>query len=579
MKTKPAKVLIATLCATSLLSGCVTNGSGNNFLSTTPGANGECEYNEAAYVIGGAIIGIGIGLLAGGDNRGLATVAGGAAGGLAGKGLQSYLQSRCKEIAAAQKRMKESELNVQAVSAPAPSSWVNPDKNATEAEQGVVVTVSNAAMFPTGSHIPTKSAAEDLRQLAMTYVGKNRKVLIVGHTDSTGPDQLNRDLSEKRAREVAKIFEITGVDIADLYYKGAGADRPIASNLSPEGRSANRRVEVVELGSEQGIIAYDNFVESSPSLPARVAQSMEVPDAPPPPKKSESTSQSPKTPESAPTAKGVIALKPGRSIDFGGLPIDEFDQNLAANVEKAEEEKSLLTSLWPVSEAQASSNDDIMLGTTCINDSYRPVGNILSLDDDKPVHQTSDYISGLYSTTWHDSINDHLVGITKVAILEDSGLVAKSPGLFVFEDYKPGDQNATLSAEGSARSYVGENGVVYRVFFEEDAWPVRCLDAVFPLDAGRQGASGRGTGRSGAGGGGRRRAARPDGAGAGRDAERAGRTPEPQPLPAVDPLGGVFAAGVPDGSFRDQSGGNARGQRRAPGGGGRTERHRSRRRE
>jgi len=479
MKTKPAKALIATFCATSLLSGCVTNGSGTNFLSTTPGANGECEYNEAAYVIGGAIIGIGIGLLAGGDNRGLATVAGGAAGGLAGKGLQSYLQSRCKEIAAAQKRMKESDLNVQAVSAPAPSSWVNPDRKSEEAEQGVVVTVSNAAMFPTGSHIPTKSAAEDLRQLAKTYVDKNRKVLIVGHTDSTGPDQLKR--------EVAKIFENTGVNIADLYYKGAGADRPIASNLSPDGRAANRRVEVVELGSEQGIIAYDNFVETSPTLPARVAQSLKIQDAPQPPQISKSTSPNPKTPEPALTAESMIAaLKPGRSIDFGGLPIDEFDQNLAANIEKTEEEKSLLSSLWPVSEAQASDSDDIMLGTTCINDNYRPVGNIMSLDSDKPVPKTSDYVSGLYSTTWHDSVNDHLVGLTKIAVLENSGLVAKSPGLFVFENYKLGDQDATLSAEGFARSYVGENGVAYRVFFKEEAWPVRCVDAVFPLDAAKQ---------------------------------------------------------------------------------------------
>lgn len=486
MKTKPAKALIATLCATSLLSGCVTNGSGGNFLSTTPGANGECDYNEAAYVIGGAIIGIGIGLLVGGDNRGLATVAGGTAGGLAGKGLQSYLQSRCQEIAEAQKLMKESDLNVQAVSAPAPSSWVNPDKKSEEeAEQGIVVTVSNAAMFATGSFIPTKSAAADLEQLAQTYVGKNRKVLIIGHTDSTGPQQLNRDLSEKRAREVAKIFESTGVDISNLYYKGAGADRPIASNLSAEGRAANRRVEVVELESEQGILAYDNFVESSPTLPARVAESLEVPNAPAAPQKPQQTS--PPASQPTQTAKNTItALKAGSPIDFGGLPIDEFDQNLAANIEKPEEEKSFLTSLWPVSEAQASDSDDIMLGTTCINDSYRPVGSIMSLNGDTPVHQTSDYISGLYSTTWHDSVNDHLVGLTKVAVLADSGLAAKSPDLFVFENYKPGDQNATLSAEGFARSYIGENGVIYRVFFEENAWPVRCVDAVFPLDAAKK---------------------------------------------------------------------------------------------
>ena len=425
MKLQPAKSLVATLCVTSLLSGCVTNGGNGNFLSTTPGANGECEYNEAAYVIGGAILGIGIGILAGGDNRGLATVAGGAAGGLAGKGLQSYLQSRCKELAAVQKKMKESDLNVQAVNAPAPSSWVNPDKKSEEPEQGVVVRVSNAAMFPTGSHIPTSTAAEDLKQLAITYVGKNRKVLIVGHTDSTGPDQLNRNLSEKRAREVAKIFENTGVNIADLYYKGAGADRPIASNLSPDGRAANRRVEVVELGSEQGIIAYDNFVESYPTLPARVAAFKEAPSAPQPSQKTKpnkeaepAQSPEPEAPSARPTV--VATLKTGRSIDLGGEPISKSDRNLAADIKESDQEETFLSSLWPISDANAT-NQNIMLGTTCINDTYRPVGSIMSLDGDEPVRRTSDYIPGLYSTSWHDTVNGHLVGLTKVAVLEDSG--------------------------------------------------------------------------------------------------------------------------------------------------------------
>ena len=65
----------------------------------------------------------------------------------------------------------------------------------------------------------------------------------------------------------------------------------------------------------------------------------------------------------------------------------------------------------------------MMLGTNCINDSYRPVGSIMSLDGDMPVHRTSDYIPGLYSTSWHDTVNGHLIGLTKVAVLEDSGLV------------------------------------------------------------------------------------------------------------------------------------------------------------
>ncbi len=482
MKFKPAKALVASLCATSLLSGCVTNGSSANFLSTTPGANGECEYNEAAYVIGGAVIGIGLGLLLGGDNRGLATVAGGAAGGLAGKGLQSYLQSRCKELAAVQQRMKETDLNVQAITAPASGSWVNPDDTSQkEGEQGIAVTVSNTAMFETGDSKPTPSAAQDLQELAKTYADKNRKVLIVGHTDATGPDAFNRKLSEQRAREVAKIFSSSGIPISDLYYKGAGADRPIATNQTPEGRATNRRVEVVELETEDGIIAYDSFVESDPLLPARVAASQEIPETPPAPPKAQT---SPKPSDKVQVATKDIApppkaLKSGTSIDFGGQSIAEYDQNLAEQIEKKEEGKSLMASLWPISDAQAS-NDDPMLGTTCINDTYRPVGAVMSLDDDKPLRRTSDYVSGLYSTSWHDNVNGHLVGLTNVAVLKDSGLVDKQPDFFVFDNYQKGDETPALHTTGSARSYAGQNGVIYRVFLDENVWPVRCVDVFFP---------------------------------------------------------------------------------------------------
>lgn len=151
------------------------------------------------------------------------------------------------------------------------------------------------------------------------------------------PRTAESDPFGKRAREVAKIFESSGVGLADLYYKGAGADRPIATNLTAEGRAANRRVEVVELGTEEGIIAYDNFVESDPTLPSRVVKSQESPYIPRPPQTSKpATENKPELPSK--TIPTVASLKSGSSIDFGGLPIDEFDQNLAANVEKSQVE-------------------------------------------------------------------------------------------------------------------------------------------------------------------------------------------------------------------------------------------------
>ncbi|MDP2698959.1 OmpA family protein [Thalassospira sp.] len=488
MNHKSVRAFVASLCVTSILGGCVTNQGTPSFLSTTPGADGSCNYNEAAYVIGGAIIGIGIGLLVGGDNKGLAGVAGGAAGGLAGKGLQSYLQSRCEEFAAVQKKMQETQLGVQPISV-ANSTWSNPDAaSKDEIEQGFSVTVANDAMFATGASQPTASAAKDLTELAKSYAGTQRRVLILGHTDDTGSTEGNRRLSEERARTVANIFEQAGVSKKHLYYKGAGEDRPIASNLTAEGRGKNRRVEVVELETEDGIIAYDSLVETDPFLPSRVAASKAVPapaapQAPTPAKPSVTA-----PPASVPNTKTAV-LKAGKSIDFGGHKIDGDDQNIASLVEK-NDDKSLLSSIWPISDAQASENSS-MLDSSCIDDTYRPIGKVMSLETDAPVRRTSEYLPGLYSTSWHDTVNGHLVGLTKVAVLEDSGLVDKAPDFVVFENYQPGTETPTLNTTAQARSYVGKNGVIYRVFLDESAWPARCLDVVFSKDKAFQASRGR----------------------------------------------------------------------------------------
>jgi OOP family OmpA-OmpF porin len=71
------------------------------------------------------------------------------------------------------------------------------------------------------------------------------KVEIGGHTDAVGTDAYNQKLSERRAQSVldflVKNFE--GVKKEQLFPKGFGESRPIASNDTVEGRSQNRRVE------------------------------------------------------------------------------------------------------------------------------------------------------------------------------------------------------------------------------------------------------------------------------------------------------------------------------------------------
>ena len=69
-------------------------------------------------------------------------------------------------------------------------------------------------------------------------------VHVVGHTDSTGSSNYNQQLSERRAASVSRYLSRAGVLSTRLQTSGRGEDRPVASNGSASGRSANRRVEI-----------------------------------------------------------------------------------------------------------------------------------------------------------------------------------------------------------------------------------------------------------------------------------------------------------------------------------------------
>lgn len=71
------------------------------------------------------------------------------------------------------------------------------------------------------------------------------KVEIQGHTDDRGNDAYNQDLSQRRAASVAKFLIAVGVAESRLIYVGYGENKPVKSNDSNAGRSANRRVEFV----------------------------------------------------------------------------------------------------------------------------------------------------------------------------------------------------------------------------------------------------------------------------------------------------------------------------------------------
>ena len=68
---------------------------------------------------------------------------------------------------------------------------------------------------------------------------------VEGHTDATGPNDYNLRLSEERARSVVQFLSEQRIAGERMVADGYGPDRPIASNDTGEGRSQNRRVEIV----------------------------------------------------------------------------------------------------------------------------------------------------------------------------------------------------------------------------------------------------------------------------------------------------------------------------------------------
>lgn len=69
-------------------------------------------------------------------------------------------------------------------------------------------------------------------------------VEVAGHTDSTGSEEYNQRLSERRAESVARFLESQGVMSQRIITVGMGEGRPVADNSTAQGRQANRRVEL-----------------------------------------------------------------------------------------------------------------------------------------------------------------------------------------------------------------------------------------------------------------------------------------------------------------------------------------------
>lgn len=116
-----------------------------------------------------------------------------------------------------------------------------------QTESGVVVTLGDV-LFETGQTdllATSRSSLEEVVDLLQSEPDK--QIRIEGHTDSVGSAQSNLELSQRRADAVMASLVELGLNAERVTAVGLGEDYPIASNEDEDGRSRNRRVDVILL--------------------------------------------------------------------------------------------------------------------------------------------------------------------------------------------------------------------------------------------------------------------------------------------------------------------------------------------
>jgi len=169
---------------------------------------------------GGAVVGAVIGRAAG--NTAAGTIIGAAVGGAAGAIIGNYMDRQAAEM--------ERDLEGARIE---------------RIGEGIKITFAGGILFDVDRAELRPEAQAELTKLAgILQKYDDTNIMIEGHTDATGADQYNMDLSVRRASSVGTFLAVQNVARDRLNAIGYGEIRPIASNETTDGRQQNRRVEV-----------------------------------------------------------------------------------------------------------------------------------------------------------------------------------------------------------------------------------------------------------------------------------------------------------------------------------------------
>jgi len=121
----------------------------------------------------------------------------------------------------------------------------NTGVSVTRIGDNITLNMPGNVTFATNSSDLNAGFFEVLDSVGIVMKEYNQTIVeVAGHTDSTGSDDYNQSLSERRAMSVSRYLEARNINPQRLMPIGMGETRPVADNATAEGRQANRRVEI-----------------------------------------------------------------------------------------------------------------------------------------------------------------------------------------------------------------------------------------------------------------------------------------------------------------------------------------------
>ncbi len=212
---KKSRILVSSAAALALLTttACVTD----------PNTGEQKVSRTAIGGLGGALGGYLLGGLIGGKTG---RIVGAGIGGVAGAAVGYTMDKQIKEL-------KEQ------------TAGSGVDVTETPDGEAILVNLPDGVTFAVDSTQISSGFQYTLDQIATNLTQyPNSLIDVMGHTDSTGSDDYNMDLSKRRADAVADYLVMRGVSRARIESIGYGERYPVADNGTAEGRARNRRVEI-----------------------------------------------------------------------------------------------------------------------------------------------------------------------------------------------------------------------------------------------------------------------------------------------------------------------------------------------